>query len=276
MSPEEFWVAKFNAPSGFDVAVGGDSRVIRGVAPQEMAEVLGSHRVINFGFQGTGLSRDYLARLRQVLRREGERCIVLSVTPYSLTAQAQAKNGFQSIAAKQGLIARISGRADRLFAPVSLPDLIGHALNPAMINTVSSHYYENGWIETDVERAIADGSSKTYGMLFKNNEVTAGAVEVVVEFVAAAAADSVRVMGVRMPVSRELREVEDRDSQMDWPAFVRAFEAAGGHWLVLEGDEPYATYDGSHLTAPEARRFSRNLALSMWRVLFGEGRASST
>ena len=159
---------------------------------------------------------------------------------------------------------------------MSLPNFIGYAPNPGMINRVRSHYYENGWIETDVERGSDDGSTKTYEMLFKNNKVTPRPVEAVVEFVAAATADSLRGLGVRMPVSHGLRDVEDRDSQMDWSAFIRVFEAAGGYWLVLEGDEPYHTFHGSHLIGPEARRFSRNLAFSMRRRLVGGCSSSGT
>jgi hypothetical protein len=261
LDPAEFMARKYAAGPEHDVVVGGDSRVLRGVAPEEMQAVLGPGvRIANFSYQGTGLTSAYLGRLPGVLDPDGRRCIVLSVTPYSLTRAAQERNDFLEISQKPDAGSQLRLFVDRRLAPLNLPDLLIHWFKPGLINRARSHYYATGWVETDVERPDEDGSSRSYAMLFKDNRVEEVAVGVVLDFVAAAVADGIQVVGLRLPVSPQLLEVENRHAGVDWAQFVRRFRANGGVWLEGFETRSFKTYDGSHLRGGEARRFSRALA----------------
>ena len=72
----------------------------------------------------------------------------------------------------------------------------------------------------------------------------------------------IRVFGVMPPAYGPRVALEDSLLGFDGTAFAAAFAAAGGTWLDT-GRENYETYDGSHLTAPSAREFSRILARSL-------------
>jgi hypothetical protein len=85
-------------------------------------------------------------------------------------------------------------------------------------------------------------------------------VDYFVRQVALHASEGITVVGFRMPISPQLREIERQHSGMDWSGFVSAFEAAGGVWLGSFVDSGFETFDGSHLTNVDARRFSRLIA----------------
>lgn len=262
LAPAAFNARKYASGPRFDLAVGGDSRVLRGVAPEEMEAVWsGRLRVANFSYQGTGLTEGYLHRLRGVLDPGGLRCLILSVTPYSLTRAARERNEFLQVVteAKEGR-GFWRDAVDRHFAPLNLADLLLALLRPDQINRVRSHYHSSGWVETEVQRPDEDGSSHTYRMLFEANPVERETVDGLLRFVAAATGDGIRVAGVRLPISPQLAAVEGAGAAMDWEGFVARFESAGGVWLGDFAGAAYRTYDGSHLQGADARRFSRELA----------------
>ena len=66
----------------------------------------------------------------------------------------------------------------------------------------------------------------------------------------------IRVYGLRYPTSTAMREMEDKYGQLDFQRFYKQFADAGGIWISVPSDG-YITYDGSHLRAESAVRFSR-------------------
>lgn len=62
--PDSFWLQKANAEARYDIVLLGDSRVYRGISPEDMAIVLDGYEILNFGFSANGLnfSVDYTLR----------------------------------------------------------------------------------------------------------------------------------------------------------------------------------------------------------------------
>ena len=149
------------------------------------------------------------------------------------------------------------------FAVISMIDLFGR-LGPQSftenMNFVRTHYHESGWVENEVSRLEPDASSQSYRTTFSNNTVKSSTVDYFVRQVALYASEGITVVGIRMPISPQLQEIERQYSGMDWSGFVSAFEAAGGLWLGSFVEAGFETFDGSHLTNAEARRFSELIA----------------
>jgi hypothetical protein len=54
--PDAFWSNKANADAIYDIILMGDSRIYRGLSPEEMATILEDYRILNFGFSAGGLN----------------------------------------------------------------------------------------------------------------------------------------------------------------------------------------------------------------------------
>jgi len=269
----EFWLRKFESGPHYDFVMIGDSRVYMGLVPETLEQTLTGRKVLNFGFPGSGLGGEYLAHLPSLLEPSGCRTLVFSVTPSSLTRVAAQKNGYVSVAEKDGeegvlMTDRLARWLDQLeshdrFAVISMIDLFGR-LGPQSftenMNFVRTHYHESGWVENEVSRLEPDASSQSYRTTFSNNTVKSSTVDYFVRQVALYASEGITVVGIRMPISPQLQEIERQYSGMDWSGFVSAFEAAGGLWLGSFVEAGFETFDGSHLTNAEARRFSELIA----------------
>lgn len=269
LQESHFWQQKYEAKGDYDYVIAGDSRVYHGVVPEEIESILGGARVLNFGFSATGFGKDYLERLPQLLNPEGEQRIVFSMTPWSLTQEAMKDNGYLHNGRKRNIVERLEDAWGAHFPPIQFPDLFA-ILGPESVgrrlNRVHSHYHTTGWVEIRVSRMESWGSTAGYTAIFKNNQVEEATVAIFLDYIAQFSARGIQVFGMRMPIDRQLREVEGRASGLDWVHFLKRFNDSGGIWLGQFDDEEYQTYDGSHLTGDEARRFSRTLAQELRRA----------
>lgn len=279
--PERFWKDKILAPGHYRIVVAGDSRVYRGVAPEELARTSGVPvgRVLNFGFSANAYNQEYMERIDSLFAPSGRRILVVAVTPGSLTPHSMVKNGFLTWEARYGALrhdwfARLHHWIENplldvaespWFAPIT-EDTVRRWLKPAgKRRKVYQHFTTTGWVAARGEPVDLEFYHPWFKKKFVDNQVSAEAIAALTRWVAATRARGISVYGLRMPMGASLRAIEDRESGMDWAQFVAAFEAAGGTWLAVSGDA-YETYDGSHLRADEARRLSADLG----RMLAGQ------
>ncbi|TAE56481.1 MAG: hypothetical protein EAZ89_04655, partial [Bacteroidetes bacterium] len=71
-------------------------------------------------------------------------------------------------------------------------------------------------------------------------------------------ARGLRVFAFRPPSTPAMEALEDELSQLNYKDLARDLTAAGVIWIETRS-EPYRSYDGSHLDAASAERFSEEL-----------------
>ena len=97
---------------------------------------------------------------------------------------------------------------------------------------------------------------------FAHHKVDPRLVESLLQKVSSWTKDGILVYGVRIPSSRDMENLEDRSSGLDYAKFSRTFRKVGGLWIESDGDR-YHSYDGSHLRGDAATQYSTWLAETM-------------
>ena len=266
---EAFWARKLRAGPRFDGVLLGDSRVYRGLAPAEMAPALDGARILNFGFSNAGLEARYLAAGRAKLDPAApRRWIVVGVTPLALTATAGARNGYLERAARAPSAAWPAAAAARLTAPLA-------PLTPAELRRMlgggppavryREHYGADGWAASDKTPVDLGAAPAAYGAQLARDPDFRLDPDVAADLMAAVGAwtgEGIAVFGLRPPTAPAMRAFEDGPLGFDEAATRAAFAAAGGRWIDVDPGA-YATFDGSHLRADDARRLSRDVAAAV-------------
>jgi hypothetical protein len=266
--PDTFWAQKLLWGPEFDVVVGGDSRVYRGVSPGAMQEFLPRRRIANFGFSSCGFTSSYLDAVESLLDPQSrEETIVLGVTAHTLTPEAAKDNHFLRLARKKRfelLQMAWLGQVAWFFSPYGaeeLADLFGEETAG-----YSSVWHADGWVasrKTPEDPTEAVRAYRRHAKRLKSRaRVSDRIVKRFLQRVARWRDQGVRVYGFRPPIVPELAEVERRDMGFDETAFVRQFESAGGVWLAFQAGR-YHSYDGSHLRDDAAVTFSKDLAAAL-------------
>jgi len=260
-----FWYEKVHFRQSADCVLGGDSRIMCGASPAVIADALPGFRVKNFAFSGCGYSPDYLNQLRDVLHPSSSQpIIVLGVSPGSLTRMAvERKSGFSAEMARRSQPRpRPSWLADAIqnrLRPIPLRQIAGFLRDPWTKTGYFQEHHADGWIASQRVPRSPTLTVPWYRQHFRENQVCPAVLADLLTATREWSSGGIRVYAVRMPISAELKAVEDELAGFDEAAFVARFEAAGGRWLPLNQDG-YVTGDGSHLERESAVRFSQWLA----------------
>lgn len=270
---EAFPYRKLHWSDSAAVILGGDSRVVYGVAPESLAAELPPRgntptRVLNFGFHNLGYSTDYLAQLDRALDdRQPGATVVLGISPHSLTGSAAHTNLFTIAAGSAGgleewkadLFGSWWGPHFAAFRTGRIRKLLGRN-NDAQVEI----FHPDGWIEALSQQPDEREELRIYPAKFASNPVSPQVIETVLQSVRDWSQRGVRVYGFRPPTTDAMVELENRLSGFLEPEFVTAFQSAGGVWIEVPND--YPTLDGSHLLAGSARRLGADMGQVIVRV----------
>ena len=253
-----FWMAKTHTKKKFDVIVIGDSRVYRGISPSDMETVLGGVSVFNFGYSSAGMSAILLQAGQEKLKENGQRIIILGLTPYSLTSSAALNEQYKQYE-----------RA--IFWPFQIPWLralmfpneTAWAVTYLLGFKVSQYYqipHLDGWVESDNPSESMDAALYEYRQRFAKEKISKELFNYVLEQVQKWREQGYTVFAFRPPVSRKMENLENAKSGYDESLIKNEFSNAGGIWIDIEDRYAYKTYDGSHLTSASARLLSKYIA----------------
>ena len=259
MSDTAYYSGRMMIRDQFNVIFAGDSRTQNGIAPQVVGQYLPEASVLNFGFGGCGWDTSYLDRIGDLLVADGQKVLVLGITPYSLTPNAIKDNMFLSYSEQHTLslrLSQLSGNLSLLFSPINLRRMAAAMTGGYHKQT---HYHKNGWKAVIVNPENPLETLKTYRKLFKGNTASAEIEKLLLARVARWTAQGITVAAYRPPTTSKMVELENDMSRWDEAAFRKRFETAGGIWYSFSNDV-YASYDGSHLNRTAAETFSRDVA----------------
>ncbi len=268
---EQFLKNKVSGTECYNMVIMGDSRTYIGLSPFEITmEVPGS--AINLGYDSGGLTEELFAwvndkRLRQI---GDHRVVIMGISPYSLTTEARQNLNFNKyrrmvantpeMTDKYGL-----GKAFRqLLMPINLFGISAVGMQSGKKSDSNGKeeriFYDNGWNEwrSELKAERVKEAPLEYEYIFNATQVDNQSLREVYDWTRRWSDDGVLVVGVRMPLTPELLKVENEKSGFDEAAFKQNFEAAGGKYFAFSPDG-YLLFDGSHLEAESARRFSGKL-----------------
>ena len=259
-----FWVEKTFAESEYDLVVLGDSRVYRGVSPEELEKALPGLKALNFGYSSAGFTEILLNQGRAKLSSTADpRIIVLGISPWSLTAKAGENSHL-----KQELSRSFSERLERVYlsslrasfssmTPSSLRQNLQARPKPPKVLYHQIHH-SNGWVESWKVPPNPREQLTAYIENFSKNLVSASIVNELVRQTESWIEEGILVFAFRLPTTSEMVALENKHSGFDEEQIRTRIEASGAVWIdVAEGD--YESYDGSHLDRKSARRLSQKL-----------------
>lgn len=264
-APKWYWMGKLCWGADADVVVAGDSRVYRGIDPAAFQGAEGIGR--NFGFSSAKFTREYVEHAASLLSPEGERVLVLGITPFSLRRVDIGNNGYlqaQRDLARLRLpirLARAFEEWETLFQPVSVDAGFGRAGRVrALTNDYVQVFHENGWVESD--RLVADPIAN--GLAIVRQDFPEGAApsldfQVLLDCVQSLEDRGVRVVGFRPPLPSDVAVLEDALGHLNYSELAEQFRMAGGSWVDVDWTG-LRSYDGSHLDGVSAMEFSTRLA----------------
>lgn len=263
---ERFWVLKTHAKTRFDMVLMGDSRVYRGLSPEAMTSILSGYRILNFGYSGGGLNTVmFKAAERRLDPKSDLKSIVLGVTPLALTPYA-GKN--------EHYLQELNRPSDYIFLRLYWLSLV-HLLESIDFRDISEdifgnhatrmqggyyqEFHDDGWIAS---WSIPEDPYRTlpsFRDIFSQTPVNQKYIQELVEQTRLWKAQGIKVYAFRMPSSQAMVELEDQMSGFIESDFIEQFTSAGGIWFSIP-QEPYHSFDGSHLTKQAAQQLSVDLA----------------
>lgn len=251
-----FWVDKVDHPANLDLIAVGDSRVYRSIAPSAFAPL----RAYNFGFSAMALDPGYLQdSIAKLDQKSAKKILLVGLTPNAFS-DASRTNGFTSYSHRHLLDRRLLQFSSagvswiRPYTPAEWAAL----LKPRQHGLPNQEYHDDGWVSSTQSPGDDRKTVELYSARFRGDAVRPERVEQFLRAVAEIVKSGIRVVVFRPPVSKALREVEDRQSGLDVVNVKRRLLQAGAEWLDVPEDLP--TYDGSHLTAESGRKLSAWIA----------------
>jgi hypothetical protein len=263
-----FFIAKAHQRGRFDGVIVGDSRGLHGISPSVMSQVLAGNTIYNVSFNAGGMNEEIFAYAESLLDPEAEKPMII-VAPTALTfmPHKRANSQYREYLAKPRdqvwLYQEFPGLAQALQA-VSPSVYLRKFWDLKPRKLLYQEYHADGWIETDqvphdesYQLDLAEGSLSRFTI---DPEIIDGVMDQTRRWTRA----GIQVFGLIPPADADRKALEDSVLGFDEAAFARDFTDAGGTWIDLE-DQIRDTYDGSHLTGPAAREFSRQLAEAIAR-----------
>lgn len=257
-----FWTQKVFGRERYNIIFTGDSRVYRGISTREVENAVDPDGVkaFNFGFSSGGQNAEVFEAVNKRLDTSGIRCVVLGLSPFSLTPKAQENGHYQKLLTtkQEEVFLNLHVQPHLLwFDPIEPEEAYKWFISD------STGYYEQfipgGWVASLQYPMQPLHAVGVYRQEFTGNQVKPSTVDSVLLQTHKWVAEGVQVFAFTPPTCREMEAVEDSLSGLDRTGFRARLEAAGGVWLETGPLSDYVSYDGSHITRSSAILLSRRL-----------------
>lgn len=252
-----FWSGKTTQKPVFDIVYTGDSRVYRGIDPRTIEGVTGL-KGFNYGFSSAGLTPRLLDRAADLLADKGARILVLGVSVNSFLPSSLSNEHLYTWLNKD--------RKDRFMKQNIYPLLKGfdaYAVSDFYKFYKGEEYREKfspatGFVGSDKKPADSSSAILPYLEQFQEETAEQDAVDEFIQKLPELRSKGIRVVLVRIPVTQEMKTIEDVASlglyeQIRDRVRNLGFECPELNWSDLQ------SYDGSHLDSESAVIYSRRL-----------------
>jgi hypothetical protein len=263
MYQKRFWATKISWHNYADVVVTGDSRVLGGISPGRMGEILKNRRIVNYGFASNMYVPEYLEGVEQVLKKQSDKkTIILGITPHSLTEDPDITGQFLDLKnlSRQDIYIDIHfAGLMSFFDYMSFRDVL-LGIFPRL---ASSHTYRelfaDGWLAYSKKPPGEKRELKKYRKIYERCRVSQKMIENIMCYTSRWNESGIRVYGFLVPTCAQMAELEKELSGFNQTDFIKDFEDAGGIWIEINPTD-YDSFDGSHLQRESALELSQELA----------------
>lgn len=272
MQADWFWSHKVDPQQQFDVVFIGDSRIYRGISPDDFAQAFApnkSIRVFNFGFSSAGLDTAFMQAGARLLDPEtAHPILVLGITTSALADENLVNTHFwqeyrRSPWARwqrQHLNPSLS-----YFDPTS-PEVLYQQLTGQQVGYYQDHQ-ANGWIASDKHPRRVWENDAHVRRTYPNTMFSQALRQRLLDQVATWQAQGIQVVAFRPPAAPNLEALEMVPSYFPEIALKAQLKGLGALWLELPDRTKYETYDGNHLIEGSARQLSKDLGVLLRQAL---------
>lgn len=254
-----FWLRKTHLKTKHAIVVGGDSRVYRGFSIDAMeAEVEESLKGINLGYSSAGFSIEYIDFLLNRLPKQGDRFLVLGLTPNSLTDEAvknEALHQYQNERSFNQFKGLYLSSYLAHFAPYKITEWRNFITGqePEMIKDET--FMDNGWARSNRMPQDTLVALDIYRRIFTKDNINDSILATVVAKLDTVVQSGVNVIAYRPPTFDGMSALEDSLANFNEVKIVHALEQIGVTWVDFNNAD-YTVYDGSHLHFESAERLA--------------------
>lgn len=264
MLKESFWANKVTADSSYDLVAVGDSRVYRGIDPEEIEaqylKIKGSKiKAFNFGFSSAGLEPYILEKAKALLRQGGKRILLIGISPNSFIESSQENGHLRKVESqdvkdlwiKKHIYPELS-----IFRRYAISDFVKYKHKEFYLEkfNLNSGFVGSGKLPYDSTAAI-----NQYYKQLKANKIDTFAVRVFLETLQALKSEGIRIVAIRIPTTERMRILEDKLTDNFCQDLFNKIEAEGIECIKVH-DSKIHSYDASHLDEKSAKLLSIKIA----------------
>jgi hypothetical protein len=264
MLKESFWAHKVTADSVYDLVAVGDSRVYRGIDPEEIEaqyfKLNGSKiQALNFGFSSAGLEPYLLEKAKGMLKQGGKRILLIGVSPNSFIESSQENGHLKKIEAQDAKDLWIKKNIYPelyMFRRYAISDFVKYKHKEFYLEkfNLNSGFVGSSKLPYDSTAAI-----NQYSRQLKANKIDTFAVKVFLETLQKLKAEGIKIVAIRIPTTERMRILEDKLTSNFCQDLFSKIEAQGIECMRVQ-DSRIHSYDASHLDEKSAKLLSAKLA----------------
>jgi hypothetical protein len=259
---DKFWINKTFAKAKYDIVIIGDSRVYRGVSPDEIKKYFPDKEILNFGYSSARLSSLLFNEAEKKLSKQSkDKTIIICVTANSLFAKPYEN---------EHLAEKLKTTREKRYGILYFNDYLKY-FEPIRGRDFKKHketviykeeLNENGWIASNKIPEDTTEALELYTPLLEKNNVSDVLINNLMKQIKTWTKQNIKVYGLYMPTSWSMKQLEDSLAGCDQKQLANKFTQAGGKWLNFN-NKKYHSYDASHLDKKSAIEFSNDLAREM-------------
>lgn len=257
-----YWIEKAQSKKKYTLLFAGDSRVFRGISPDDFEKALKGYKGYNLGFSSNGYSIEYMDEIERRLDCSVSKpIVVLGITAYGFTEKGFRSDHFKAerMRPREDVIQYMYlTSVNEYFARVSPLTLIRRMFNKPKPKNFQITYHYNGWMESYWIQPDTMNAYPVYQTIFNGNICKRDYIEVLLDRVNKWTEEGILVFGFRPPATHYLLQLEEQMGEFDARGFESEFQNAGGIWLTFPANK-YNTFDGCHLDNASARKLSYDM-----------------
>tara|TARA_B110000046_G_scaffold184836_1_gene224466 strand:+ start:2485 stop:3414 length:930 start_codon:yes stop_codon:yes gene_type:complete len=271
MKENSFWLKKTLDNSTYNVVVGGDSRIYRGINPSRIEENFKENiTAINLGYSSAGYSAQYLNFLESRLDPNSKyKIMLLGVTPHSLVEKAAENEHLNECINKGKFEYHKSVFFEEFllffttYSPARLTQIEDVENNlEAETDGVQETYLSNGWVKCHKTKIDSSEAINSYIKTFKTNKFDSLVFEDMLNALQRIKENGVHIYWFRPPCAFEMKMLENEQSGFNEEYVKTELTKLGVLWLNFE-DTTFVSYDGSHLQDYSADQLSKMVGVEL-------------
>ena len=264
MLKESFWANKVTADSIYDLVAVGDSRVYRGIDPEEIEaqyfKIKGSKiDAFNFGFSSAGLEPYILEKAKVLLSQGGKKILLIGISPNSFIESSQENGHLKKVEsqdAKDLWIKKHIYPELSVFRRYAISDFVKYKHKEFYLEKFN---LKTGFVGSSKLPYDSTAAINQYTKQLKANKIDTFAVRVFLETLQVLKSEGIRIVAIRIPTTLRMQILEDKLTDNFCQDLFNKIEAEGIECISVHDSEIHS-YDASHLDEKSAKRLSLKIA----------------